>query len=147
MKKFPLLSILLVIATYGTFAWTIANKDNFSIFDIILGVVFASVISLLITLPMTSLNRIMSRSFRSGFGPVLFIFSFTLISIILMAWLRVFAGAIMLIAATLLARVDLRTGGFPKWQAFWILLLSSLLGLSLGWSGFYLVEIKKIISI
>jgi hypothetical protein len=49
-----------------------------------------------------------------------------------LAWIEVFIRILVLIAAGALARLDLQTAGYSRWQAFGILFSVSLIGFALG---------------
>lgn len=83
--------------------------------------------------PLQSFNRFVTRWFRSdtvAFGTIFIIAS---MAAIILFWLHVFLQILTILAADVLARIDIQVAGLSGMQAFWILVSVSLTGLSLGW--------------
>ncbi|GAA6620629.1 hypothetical protein NUACC26_064450 [Scytonema sp. NUACC26] len=55
-----------------------------------------------------------------------------LLFFMMLAWFRVFLDTLVIVAASIMARIDFQTSGFSQRQAFWILSTISLVSLGLG---------------
>lgn len=83
----------------------------------------------------------LSRGFRGairgwlksdiGYFSVVLIGAFSIALILL--WFHVFEYIILVLAAEILARLDLQTAGLNRWQSLAVLTIVSLLGLAMGW--------------
>ncbi len=56
----------------------------------------------------------------------------SLLFFVMVAWFRVFLDTLVIIAASILARIDFQTSNFSRGQTFWILSTISLIGLGFG---------------
>lgn len=52
---------------------------------------------------------------------------------LILVWFHVFEYILLVLAAELLARLDLQTAGLNRWEALLVLLTVSLSGLAIGW--------------
>ena len=83
--------------------------------------------------PLTSFNRFIIRWFRSDTIAFLALCIIAGMITLVLFWLQLFLHISAILASEALARIDLQTLGLGKLQAFWILVLLSLVGLVLGW--------------
>ncbi len=85
--------------------------------------------------PLTSFSRFISRWFKSDTVAFLAIFCMAALAAVILYWLHVALQILTILAAEALARIEIQMSGSSGLQAFWILTLVSLLGLSIGWFG------------
>lgn len=91
------------------------------------------VASTLFISPLTSFNRFISRWFKSDTVAFLAVCVIAGMLAFILFWLQLFLHISAILACEALARIDLQTIGLNKSQAFWSLLLISLVGLGIGW--------------
>jgi hypothetical protein len=84
--------------------------------------------------PLTSFSRFVTQSFKSDTVAFLSVFMMAGLATLILFWMHVFLQILTILAAEALARLDIQTRGLSGVQAFWILVLVSLTGLSLGWT-------------
>ena len=131
MKKIPWSSLAILFVTYSTFGWTLSNSDtNLTVW--IFAVVAVLLLSGILTAPLTNAKTLIFRWFRTDVGAFLSIITTAFFAVVVVAWLHLFATGLVLLSAGALARLDIQTSGFKKWQGFWILTVVSLAGLGFG---------------
>ncbi|MDF0553607.1 hypothetical protein [Kamptonema sp. UHCC 0994] len=131
MKKLPWSSLTILFVTYGTFGWTLSKSDT-NVMVWILAVVAVLLLSGILTAPLTNVKTLIFRWFRTDVGAFLSIITTAFFAVVVVAWLHLFATGLVLLSAGALARLDIQTYGFKKWQGFWILTVVSLAGLGFG---------------
>ena len=142
-KKFPILSLLLLLVTYISFGWFLSAPElpevKFQNFMISVPMVFAIVwiwaICIAFINPISNFSRFVSRWFKSDTVAFLSIFMFAGMAAFILFWMHIFVYIFTIIAAEALARVDFQTAGYSNWQAFVGLLVVSLVGLFVGWAA------------
>ncbi|HEY9877715.1 MAG TPA: hypothetical protein V6D29_04625 [Leptolyngbyaceae cyanobacterium] len=106
-------------------------------------IAIASILSLagLLTLSWSGESGLITRSLRSDTATftVIIVLS-SLISVVLLWW-NVFLYVLLIVAAEILARIDLQAAYCKSAKTFWILSLTSCLGLGLGWIINFLITI------
>lgn len=131
IKRLPWLSLALVLLTYAILGWVI-SKASLPPF----GWVIVAIAILLLLFGLTtpwrrianySTNFLKSNT-RSFGAAVLAAFLFFL----MIAWFRLFLDSLLIIAATILARIDFQRTGFNEGQTFCILSILSLVAVALG---------------
>ena len=83
--------------------------------------------------PLQNFSRFVTRWFRSDTVAFGTIFIIAVMAAVVLFWLHVFLQILTILAADSLARIDIQVSGLSGVQAFWILVLVSLTGLSMGW--------------
>jgi hypothetical protein len=85
--------------------------------------------------PLTSFSRFISRWFKSDTIAFLSVFLLAGVATLTLFLLQVFLQILTILAAEALARIDIQTRGANLTQAFWLLTIDALLGLSIGWTA------------
>ena len=128
---FPLLSALLLLLSYGSFAWFLSHQGVGAIMWAV-AIAFALAQVLLLTVLADSSKLAVDAWLRSDLG----YFSCVILGALLVAfafiWVRVFGYILVAIATTMLMRLDLQLVGFTRLQAWLLLTLLSLSGLAMG---------------
>jgi|SRR4028118_516969 hypothetical protein len=131
VKKLPWASLLLLLFTYGVFGWLVsAGEKSWLLW--LMGAVYISLITLALTAPFTTMRSFYGSWLQSDTRAFLSVIVGALFAAIVLAWIEVFIRILVLIAAGALARLDLQTAGYSRWQAFGILVSVSLIGFALG---------------
>lgn len=136
IKRLPWVSLALLLLTYSTWGWVISKEKPSP------PVWFAAAMATLVLIScLTSSwfkiinysNFLFKTNLRS-FG-VSVIAAFLLFFAV--AWFSVFINTSLIIAATILARLDFQSAGFKEWQVFLILLTLTFASLALGALMYY----------
>jgi hypothetical protein len=130
---FPWAALVLLLSAYSTLGmflaefpltwvhWTLA----------IAGVVLVTTV---FTLPQFQLKQWFWPWLRSDISAfILLVVAAALVSVMLL-WLHIFLKLVALLAAETLVRLELSPSGFGMVKSFWLLMITALLGLALGWS-------------
>jgi hypothetical protein len=131
LKRLPWFSICLLLLTYVTIGWIISNaKVHIAIW--LLTAIAAFCLAGSLTTPWTSITNFSLVLFKShirSFGVTVIA---ALLFFLMIAKFRVFLDTLVVLAAAILVRIDFQTAGFGERQAFWLMLLTSWIGLALG---------------
>jgi len=131
LKKIPWFSLTLVLLSYSTLGWVIfEEKAPWYVRLITVLTILLSLIS--VTNPWVKLDDYSHLFFKSNartfFVAILAAFLFFL----MIAWFRVFLDTLLIICATILAKIDFQSVGLKPAIAFGYISSCSLLGLGLG---------------
>jgi hypothetical protein len=131
LKKIPWFSLILVLLSYSTLGWLIfEEKTPWSVRLITLLTTLLSLIC--VTNPWLKLDDYSQIFFKSStrtFGmAILAAFLFFL----MIAWFRVFLDTLLIICATILAKLDFQSVSLKPPLAFGCIFSCSLIGLGLG---------------
>lgn len=91
--------------------------------------------ALLLTTLFDGLKMLVGAWLKSDVGYFILIVVVSLGVTVVMVWFKVFGYLLVLIAAEVLARLDLQNAGFNRVQALLILTVFSLSGLAIGWAA------------
>lgn len=131
LRRLPWVSLSLLLLTYATYGWWIA-KANLHVLVWPVAFMAAFLLAAALTTPMTKIANysffIFKSNIRSFSVTVLGAFLFFL----MIAWFRVFLDTLVIIAASILARIDFQTAGFSEEQTFWVLSFVCWIGLGFG---------------
>jgi len=117
---------------------------NLSAFVITLGWILLTSIAFMS--PITNLNHLINRWFNSDSVAFLSLcLAIGMISVLL-SWMHIFLPILLILAAECLARLDIQTTGWSPGQAFWILTLTSIVGLFLGFVTYNHVIVHRVLS-
>lgn len=131
LKKLPWTSITILLFAYITYSWFLCQSD-FSPFIWVFSLVFALILAGFVSAFMYDVRVWLTSWLQSDVGYFAAVFVAAFLATVVLIWIRFFAYILVLLAATILARLDLRTVGFNELQAFWLLFFVSMLGLGLG---------------
>ncbi len=139
LQKVTLLSLLLLISTYFTFGWTLFEVQ---ITLYAWGLIILTIVGLclLFTTPTNQLQKPIIKWFRTDVGTFVSVLMGAFIIVVIATYLNTFAKILLILSATLLVRVELQIIGIRNWSAFLILLITSLLGLALGFGLHSLIQ-------
>jgi uncharacterized membrane protein len=131
LKRLPWLSLILLLLIYTTFGWVLSRSKAQPILWLVVAIAIVLFIASL-TIPLSKMADYSVSLFRSNiksFGvAVLGAFLFFLI----LARFRLFLDTLVIIAATMLVKIDFQAAGFSQGLAFWITTAFSFAGLALG---------------
>lgn len=131
ITTFPWLSLGLLLASYSTFSWFLYNETADWLTWALVSA-FALAQALLLTAFADGFRAVIDTWLQSDVGYFTFIIVSALLFAFVLIWINVFGYVFVLIAAEMLARLDLQNAGFGSVQAFLILTGISFSGLGLG---------------
>ncbi len=85
--------------------------------------------------PLTSFSAFIKRWFHSDTVAFATVFLVAAMAAVILYWLHVFLQVITILAVDTLARIDIQYWDLSEIQAFWVLTLTALTGLVLGWTA------------
>lgn len=157
LKQFPWLSLSLFLFTCSIFGWFLFESTpswTIWLFERVQSLGWSlsqATLSQILTLLEIGLSLVILLAFTSPIALVKFcfgrwlesdekaIYSFLIWSfliVVMICWLEHFIRFLILLASTVLARLDLQTAGYNEWQMLTILAITYLMGFGLGWLAF-----------
>jgi hypothetical protein len=139
VKKFlPWLSLGLLLAAYSTFSWYVYHLTvTWVVWVSVIG--FALLQAVFLTTLTQGLRSMIGRWLGSDTGYFTTVIGLAFLATTVLVWIHIFGYIITVIAAEVLARLDLQNRGFSQVQSLAILTLVSLTGLGIGWVASYLL--------
>ena len=137
LKKFPWVSLALLLVTYSTLGWLLsAFHDPLVVWvTIVVGVLL---LAAALSSPWSKIRDDFARLFKSDTRAFFVAVAGAFLTVAIISWLHIFAHALVVISANTLVRLDAQTAGLSERQVFWILAIVSLAGLGLGRIAQYL---------
>ncbi|MDX2213112.1 MAG: hypothetical protein SFY66_07470 [Oculatellaceae cyanobacterium bins.114] len=134
MKRIPWFSLSLLLIAYSSFSWLLYQSTATWLVWVI-ALSFALTQALLLTAFLQGFRFFVRSWLKSdiGYFSVIALSAFSIAGVLV--WIHVFEYVLMLVAAEILARMDLQNAGFNQWQALGLLTLASILGLSVGYTA------------
>ena len=129
--KLPWTSLVLLFLTYATFGWLLHDwtRDR----SIWLAVAFGiTILGGIVTYPSRSISLSFGGFFKTDTRAFILIVLTSIISIILLTWVKFFVDTIVMCAAGLLVSLDLKTGGWSKPMSLFLVIGWQLLAMSTG---------------
>ena len=136
MKKIPWLSLALLMVTYTTLGWVLAASPWYTL---LLTLALILLLAEILAYPFSNVRKGLVYSISTDTRAFILAISMAFFTALLVIWIHIVVHALVVIAAGLLARLDLLTAGFSDWQTFRILSVFSLAGFGLGWAAHYLL--------
>lgn len=131
IKRIPWLSLGLLLLAYSTFSWFLYSLTvSWVVWALVIA--FALVQALLLTAFADSFRTVIDNWLRSDLGYFASVVIGALFVAFAFVWIRIFSYVLVLVAAEMLARLDLQNAGFNRVQSLLLLTLVSLVGLALG---------------
>lgn len=135
-KKFPWLSLTLLLVSYSTLGWVLAEAKS-SLYTLLLAVALVLLFTEILAAPASNSRKFINRWLSSDSKAFVLILALAFFAGAIVVWIDIVAHIFVLMSAGLLARLDLHTTGLGQWQAFWILAALSLAGFTVGWVAHY----------
>lgn len=127
-------SLPLLLAAYTSFSWFLyQNTENWVAWA--LAIVFALGQALLLTTWSKGLRRFFRNWLRSSLGYFSLVLLGAMSIAVILVWYHVFEYILVVVAAEILARLDLQQSRLGRWQSLGVLTVISVLGLSIGWTA------------
>jgi hypothetical protein len=131
MKGFPWLASVLLILAFLVFGEYLGTQSSQLLW--LLAATHAITEAALLTIAWKPLRNLFLLGFQSDVGNSIMAILGALVAVAVFAWIYIFAYFLLMLAASLLVRIELVTRGVHKGLAFLLMSALSLLGLALGW--------------
>ena len=132
MPKLTGLSYILLLVTYTTFGWCL-HASGATHFAWTLTVFFVIALAGSMTTFWKPARRIALLGFRSDIGYLVMILLFASLAVLVLTWFHFFAYIVVIIAASLLVRIDALTQNLSNVSTLLILAGLPIIGLGLSW--------------
>ena len=132
VKAHPWLAALMLFAAYTSFSWFLSHATSTRLAWVV-AVIFALLQALLLTTLFDGFRAFMRRWLRSDVGYFTLIMLGAMSVTVILVWFKIFGYFLVLVAAEVLARLELQNAGFNRVQALGILTVVSFTGLAAGW--------------
>lgn len=137
MKKLPGVSLGILLAGYCSLGYLLSSWTVPWVVWLVVVSLALIQAALLSSMPQGSQQAI-GQWMRSDIGSFTIIIGVAFAIAIILVWFHIFQYVLMILAAEVLARVELMNAGFRSARSLGILTAVSLLGLASGWSMSYL---------
>ncbi|HEY9896653.1 MAG TPA: hypothetical protein V6D34_14795 [Candidatus Sericytochromatia bacterium] len=132
-KIFPWVPLVLLLSAYSTVGMFLAEFPLTWV-NWTLAIAGVFLVTMVFTFPQFQPKREFSRWLRSDTSAfILLVVAAALLSVMLL-WLHIFLKLLVILTAETLTRLELSSSGFGMVKSFWLLMITALLGLTLGWS-------------
>lgn len=130
-KSLPWISLVLLLLTYSSLGWTLANTKLPLYAWGLIAIAILLLIELL-TIPWKKLNYYSLILFKSALRSFFISILAAFLLFLMISRFRLFLDTLVILAATILARIDFQTTKLSQTQTFWTLACLSLTGLLIG---------------
>lgn len=131
LKQTPWLSLTLVFLSYCALGWVISETRTPGFIWLIL---IAAILLLLasLTTPWSKIADYYSTLLKSNLRSFLITVSAAFLFFLMLAWFRIFLDTLLILSATILAKIDFQTSGYKAGVGFWFTSIFALSGLAIG---------------
>lgn len=132
-KTFPWAALILLLSAYSTAGMFLAEFP-FTWVNWTLAIAGVFLVTMVFTFPQFQSKQWFWHWLRSDTSAfILLVVAAALLSVMLL-WIHIFLKLITILAAETLTRLELSPSDFSVVKSFWLLMITALLGLTLGWS-------------
>ncbi|MBO1050348.1 MAG: hypothetical protein HEQ27_15300 [Dolichospermum sp. JUN01] len=131
LKKIPWFSLTLILLSYSTLGWIIL-EEKAPWYVRLITVVTILLSLILLTNPWLKLDDYSRIFFKSNARTFLVAILAAFLFFLMIAWFRVFLDTLLILSATILAKIDFQAVGLKPALAFGCISFCSLLGLGIG---------------
>lgn len=131
IRRVPWLSLTLALLTYCSLGWVVSRASVSPM--VWLGIAIGVLLLVgIVTRPWMQLANYSSTVFKSNTRTFVITVLGAFSLFLMISWFRLFLDSLVVVAATILVRIDFQAAGFRQLDAFGIMSFISLFGLSLG---------------
>lgn len=134
MKRLPWISLGLLLTAYSTFSWFL-YRSTVTWVVWLAALVLALLQAMLLTAFSDGIKGLLSSWLKSDAGYFTTVIVSAFFIAVAFVWINIFGYILVLLAAEMLARLDLQNAGFNRVQALIVLTVVSLCGLAVGWTA------------
>lgn len=132
MRKLPWLSLFLMFVAYTSFSWFVTHTTvTWVAWG--LAIAFTLLQALLLTTLFARLRFFARRWLQSDLGYFCLVLIGAISITFALVWFRAFGYCLVVLAAEILARLDLQNIGYNRVQSLIVLTIVSFTGLAIGW--------------
>ena len=132
LTRLPRFSLFLLFTTYLVFGWIFSSQRSWHIWALEAALIV--IIGLILIAPITLLKLYFRQWLSSDIKAFLTIVLLSISSVFILRWINLSIHILLLLSASSLSRLDLQTLGYNGYQCFFILCITSLLGLGSGFA-------------
>ena len=138
MKSIPLLSLTLLLISYGILGWSLANTQvSLLLYLLVIASIF--LLDAILTFSFLHFKAIIPW-FNSEVYTFISAIATAFLFVVIIKWINIFIHSLVLISAGILVRLDTQISGINRWQSFGILLMISEVGLGLGYTVYLFIK-------
>ena len=132
LKKFPWVSLTLLLVTYIILGWLLSAFHGpwFVWVTVAVGVFL---LAAWLSSPWSEIRGFLAPLFRTDTRAFVIATVFAFLSVVIVTWVNIFFHILVVLSAGTLVKLDSQTCGLSPRQTFWIMGSVSLAGLGLGW--------------
>jgi len=131
LQRVPWVSLALVLLSYSTLGWVIA--ETLAPVSVWVATVVAILLLIVtLTIPWMKMRYYFSILLKSNTRSFAVAVLAAFLFFVMIAWFRVFLDTLLIVSATILVKIDFQTAGLREGLAFWTTSTFSLIGLALG---------------
>lgn len=131
LKKIPWLSLTLLFLSYSALGWVISETERPWFVWLILVVGILLLLASLTT-PWSKITQFYGQILKSNIRSFLVTVFAAFLFFLMLAWFRIFLDTLLVISATILAKIDFQTSGYKEGSGFWFTSIFALAGLGAG---------------
>ena len=131
LARLPWISLVLALLTYCSLGWVI-SKTYMSNFALLATAIAVLLLVAAITTPWVELANYSNFVFKSNFRTFAVTVFGAFALFLIVAKFRLFLDTLVIIAATILVRIDFQSAGLKQIHSFGIMSIISLCGLAIG---------------
>lgn len=133
-NQLPWGSLGLLFLAHGLFGLILANNEQTPTWLIVFSIALIVLVAEVLASPWSVLRAFFFRWLNSDFRAFITVVLGTLFAVFVVTWIHIFIHELVLLAAGILARLDLQSYEFGKYQDFVIILSVSLAGFGIGFA-------------
>ncbi|TAE52666.1 MAG: hypothetical protein EAZ76_19200 [Nostocales cyanobacterium] len=131
LKQIPWLSLTLVFLSYCALGWVISETETpWFVWVILISVILLLLASL--TIPWSKIAQYYSTLLKSNLRSFLLTVVAAFVFFLMLAWFRIFLDTLLILSATILAKIDFQTSGYKTGVGFLLTSGFALSGLAVG---------------
>ncbi len=131
LQRIPWLALILELLAYSTLGWFISQiKAPIWIWFVVVVGILLFILSL--TIPWLRIAEYFGILFKSQTSSLALVICAALLFFMIVAWFHVFLDTLLVVAATILVRIDFQAAGLKESLAFYLTSIFSITGLAAG---------------
>jgi len=130
-KKFPWISLALLLGTYGIIGWQLSGLESHWILWI-LAAMATVLLAAAVSSPWSKVRDGFASCFTSDTKAFLIAVVIAFLSVVIITWLHIFVHILVVFSASMLVRLDVQAARWSNRRSFWLIAIASLVSLALG---------------
>jgi hypothetical protein len=130
-KKFPWISLTLLLVTYSILGWQLSALEGHWILWAIVAVA-TLLLTAAVSSPWSRIRDGFASCFTSDTKAFLIAVVFAFFSVVIITWLHIFVHILVVFSVSMLVRLDVQAARWSNRQSFWLIAIASLASLAVG---------------